>query len=48
MSDALTSQLRDAVRTIQALRGRVAALQAERNPPIAVIGMACRRWRGVT
>jgi acyl transferase domain-containing protein len=42
VSDALTSQLRDAVRTIQALRGRVAALQAERNPPIAVIGMACR------
>jgi acyl transferase domain-containing protein/aryl carrier-like protein len=34
--------LRDAVRTIQALRARVEALQAERSPPIAVVGMACR------
>ena len=42
MSDAVTTQLRDAVRTIQALRGRVAALQAERTPPIAIVGMACR------
>jgi acyl transferase domain-containing protein/aryl carrier-like protein len=42
MSEAVVSKLRDAVRTIQALRGRVSALQAERNPPIAIIGMACR------
>jgi acyl transferase domain-containing protein len=37
-----TARLRDAVRTIQALRERVAALQAERSPPIAVVGMSCR------
>ncbi|MDR3538264.1 MAG: polyketide synthase [Acetobacteraceae bacterium] len=42
MSDVVTGQLRDAVRTIQALRARVAALQAEHNPPVAVVGMACR------
>ncbi|MBN8909056.1 MAG: hypothetical protein J0H99_21075 [Rhodospirillales bacterium] len=41
MSD-LVPQLREAVRTIQALRSRVAALQAERSPPIAVVGMSCR------
>jgi acyl transferase domain-containing protein len=37
-----TARLRDAVRTIQALRERLAALQAERSPPIAVVGMSCR------
>lgn len=42
MSDAATSRLRDAVRTIQALRERLAILQAERSPPIAVVGMSCR------
>jgi acyl transferase domain-containing protein len=36
------ARLRDAVRTIQALRERLAALQAERSPPIAVVGMSCR------
>ncbi len=40
--DATTGRLRDAVRTIQALRERLAALQAERSPPIAIVGMACR------
>src|SRR4029077_11017557 len=42
MSDAVTDKLRAAVRTIQALRSRVAALQAEREPPIAIVGMSCR------
>jgi 3-oxoacyl-(acyl-carrier-protein) synthase/aryl carrier-like protein len=42
MNEAVTAQLREAVRTIQALRARVAALQAERSPPVAVVGMACR------
>jgi acyl transferase domain-containing protein len=37
-----TARLRDAVRTIQALRERLAALQAERSPPIAIVGMSCR------
>jgi acyl transferase domain-containing protein len=37
-----TARLRDAIRTIQALRERLAALQAERSPPIAVVGMSCR------
>ncbi|MBN8929497.1 MAG: SDR family NAD(P)-dependent oxidoreductase [Rhodospirillales bacterium] len=41
MSD-VTPQLREAIRTIQALRARVAALQADRAPPIAVVGMSCR------
>lgn len=40
--DATTARLRDAVRTIQALRERLAATQAERNPPIAIVGMSCR------
>ena len=40
--DATTARLRDAVRTIQALRERLGALQTERNPPIAIVGMACR------
>ncbi|MGE5269162.1 MAG: SDR family NAD(P)-dependent oxidoreductase [Thiohalocapsa sp.] len=50
MSDAVSGagadQLRQAVRTIQALRGRVAELQAElqaeRASPVAIVGMACR------
>ncbi|MBS0549800.1 MAG: SDR family NAD(P)-dependent oxidoreductase [Proteobacteria bacterium] len=40
--DATTARLRDAVRTIQALRERLAAVQAERSPPIAIVGMSCR------
>ncbi|MGH7117138.1 MAG: polyketide synthase [Stellaceae bacterium] len=42
MSEAVTDRLREAVRTIQALRGRIAELRAEREPAIAVVGMACR------
>ena len=40
--DATTSRLRDAVRTIQALRERLGALQTERSPQIAIVGMSCR------
>jgi acyl transferase domain-containing protein/aryl carrier-like protein len=42
MSLAPEDRMREAVRTIQALRRRVEDLSAARNPPIAVIGMACR------
>ncbi|WP_439551419.1 SDR family NAD(P)-dependent oxidoreductase [Falsiroseomonas sp.] len=35
-------RMREAVRTIQALRRRVDELAAARNTPVAVIGMACR------
>ncbi|HEY3909041.1 MAG TPA: beta-ketoacyl synthase N-terminal-like domain-containing protein [Stellaceae bacterium] len=42
MSAAVADRLREAVRTIQALRGRIAELQAEREPTIAIVGMACR------
>ncbi len=42
MSEAVTDRLREAVRTIQALRGRITELQAEREPAIAVVGIACR------
>jgi acyl transferase domain-containing protein len=42
VSEAIAGQLRDAVRSIHALRARVAELHSEKEPPIAVIGMACR------
>ena len=42
MSDQLTDRLKDAVRAIAALRAKVDRLEAERNAPIAVVGMACR------
>ncbi|NGM19912.1 SDR family NAD(P)-dependent oxidoreductase [Roseomonas stagni] len=42
MSLAPEDRMREAVRTIQALRRRVDELSAARNTPIAVIGMACR------
>ncbi len=42
MSLAPEDRMREAVRTIQALRRRVDELAAARNTPIAVIGMACR------
>lgn len=42
MSEAAAEKLREAVRTTQALRRRVAELQAERAPPVAIVGMACR------
>jgi len=43
MSEAVLSEkLREAVRSIRTLRGKVDALQAERDPPIAVIGLGCR------
>ncbi|MFZ1425540.1 MAG: beta-ketoacyl synthase N-terminal-like domain-containing protein, partial [Geminicoccaceae bacterium] len=42
MSDPLTGRLKDAVRAIAALRTKVDRLEAERNAPIAVVGMACR------